>query len=134
ATLPRPLEQVGAVAPDQVARHHRAPDRRRVAADLLAAAVEGVPPVAEHLDVQAREVPLRALARNQRKRALRALAADQERDRVARWLRVRLPPDLAHRRDAGLEPVEAFLLGVEGDAEDRVLVLVPARAHAEDEP
>src|SRR5437879_11427902 len=95
--------------------------------------LERLAPIATHLGVEPGEVPLRRLTGDERQRPFRPLAADQQWNRIPRRLRARLLPDVAHRLDPALQLLEALLLAEERDAEDRVLVFVPARADAEQE-
>src|SRR5260370_22725989 len=125
------VSQLGLVAADDVGRHDRTPDGRWVAPDVAAALFEHFAPLSEHLRIQPGKIPLRRLARDQRKRALGTLAAHQERDRISRGPGVGLLPDLPHCFDAGFEAVETLPLGEEGDVEHPVLVLVPTGSDAE---
>src|SRR6266550_9510845 len=109
------------------------PDRFRVASDFSAACLEHVTPLPVHVGIEARQVPFGRLTRHDRERSFLSLATDQKRHWIAHRFWVRLLPRVANAADTHFEKIESLLLRVERDPELAVLVLIPARADAEDD-
>src|SRR5439155_24962512 len=120
---------------DDVVRHHRVADRRRVAADLPARLGDDLALVPVLVVVESRVVPLVSLARHERQVLLLTDAAHEDRDRATAWrLRAGVLPRLLDDAHAIHEAIDAFLGREERHVENLVLVLIPSRADAEDQP
>src|SRR5437868_8930751 len=111
------------------------PDRRRVAADRITAALQGFDALLVRIGVAPRRViPLGGLSRDERQSPLHAFATQEQWDRITRRLGIGLVPRFAQDVDALFQVVESLLFGWHRDPELGVLALIPTGADAEQEP
>ena len=122
------------LVPVAVLRAPRDLDLGRVAAALVLAVLGEDLALLAHVVGAAERVPDVGVAGDELERALRAAAADQDRERLPRRRRVQLAHARLDARHRLLEQVEAGALGPEVVAVLVEVLLEPAGADAEDRP